>query len=64
MLTGYRGLPVADMEAAVDAIMAVANFAAEHADRILELDVNPLMVRPKGSGAVAADALIRLAAPE
>lgn len=64
MLTGYRGLPVADMEAAVDAIMAVANFAAEHADRILELDVNPLMVRPNGSGAVAADALIRLAAPE
>ncbi|MCK4867388.1 MAG: acetate--CoA ligase family protein, partial [Alphaproteobacteria bacterium] len=64
MLTGYRGLPVADMEAAVDAIMAVADFAAEHANSILELDVNPLMVRPEGLGAVAADALIRLAEPE
>ncbi|MBE9555825.1 MAG: hypothetical protein IMF08_03125, partial [Proteobacteria bacterium] len=45
-------------------IMAVADFAAEHANSILELDVNPLMVRPEGLGAVAADALIRLAEPE
>lgn len=64
MLTGYRGLPVADLEAAVNAIMAVADFAASQADRILELDVNPLIVRPEGQGAVAADALIRLAEPE
>jgi acyl-CoA synthetase (NDP forming) len=64
MLTGYRGLPHADLEAAVDAIMAVANFTTSHADRILELDVNPLIVRPEGMGAVAADALIRLAEPE
>jgi acyl-CoA synthetase (NDP forming) len=64
MLTGYRGLPVADIDATVDAIMAVAGFAAEHAANILELDVNPLIVRPEGSGAIAADALIRLAEPE
>jgi acyl-CoA synthetase (NDP forming) len=64
MLTGYRGLPVADLEAAVDAILAVADFTSAHADRILELDVNPLIVRPEGQGAVAADALIRLAEPE
>jgi acyl-CoA synthetase (NDP forming) len=64
MLTGYRGLPAADLDAAVDAIMAVANFAAEHAANILELDVNPLIVRPEGMGAIAADALIRLAEPE
>jgi acyl-CoA synthetase (NDP forming) len=64
MLTGYRGLPVADTDAAVDAIMAVADFAAARADNILELDVNPLIVRPDGMGAVAADALIRLAASE
>jgi len=64
MLDGYRGLPRADKAAAVDAIMAVAAFAAEHADTILELDVNPLIVRPEGLGAVAADALVRLAEPE
>ena len=64
MLTGYRGLPPADLDAALDAVMAVAAFAAAHADTILELDVNPLIVRPQGKGAVAADALIRLAEPE
>lgn len=63
MLDGYRGLPRADKGAAVEAIMAVAAFAAAHADTILELDVNPLIVRPEGLGAVAADALIRLAEP-
>lgn len=63
LLSGYRGLPVADVEAAVDAILAVTSFAADHADTLLELDVNPLIVRPEGFGAVAADALIRLARP-
>ncbi len=64
MLTGYRGLPPADLDAALDAILAVAAFTAEHADTVLELDVNPLIVRAQGKGAVAADALIRLAEPE
>jgi acyl-CoA synthetase (NDP forming) len=64
MLDGYRGLPAADKAAAVDAIMAVAAFTADHADTILELDVNPLIVRPEGLGAVAADAMIRLAEPQ
>lgn len=64
MLSGYRGLPHADLDGAVDAIVAIADFAAAHAGDILELDVNPLIVRPAGLGAVAADALIRLAVPE
>ena len=64
MLKGYRGLPRADLAAAVDAVMAVTEFAAAHADTILELDVNPLIVRAQGKGAVAADALVRLAEPE
>ena len=38
--------------------MAVANFAVDNADKVLELDVNPLMVLPQGQGAVAVDALI------
>ena len=64
LLDGYRGLPAADLGAAIDAILAVADFAAEHADVILELDINPLIVRPEGKGAIVADALIRLAEPE
>lgn len=31
------------MEALVAAIRAVAEFACEHAERLLELDVNPLL---------------------
>lgn len=61
LLAGYRGRAPGDLEAAVGAVLAVAGFAAAHADRLAELDVNPLIVRPAGRGAVAADVLIRLA---
>ncbi|MCV6590186.1 MAG: acetate--CoA ligase family protein [Marinobacterium sp.] len=60
LLQGYRGRPVADMDAIVDAVMAVADFAMEHWDSVLELDINPLMVGPQGQGAVAVDAMVRL----
>jgi acyl-CoA synthetase (NDP forming) len=60
LLAGYRGRPNGDVAAIVDAVLAVQSFALKHADRLLELDVNPLMVRPEGRGAVAVDALIRV----
>ena len=60
LLQGFRGRPAGDVDAAVAAVLAVARFAAAHADRLVELDVNPLIVRPAGLGAVAADVLIRL----
>jgi len=41
--------------------MAIAKFADAHRDRLVELDVNPLMVLPEGQGAVAVDALIVMA---
>lgn len=58
LLDGYRGKPKADIGALVDAIEAVARFADAHADRLLELDVNPLLALQEG--AVAVDALLRL----
>ena len=62
LLAGYRGRPKGDRAAAIEAIMAVAAFAEAHRGRLAELDVNPLLVLPKGAagGAVAADALIRM----
>lgn len=60
ILDGYRGAPPADLDAAVDAILAITRFGAENADRLEELDVNPLSVRPRGQGVVALDALIRM----
>lgn len=63
LLGGYRGKPAGDVESVVDAAMAIAGFAEAHRDRLLELDVNPLLVLPRGEGAVAVDALIVLARP-
>jgi acyl-CoA synthetase (NDP forming) len=61
LLGGYRGKPAGDVGSVVDAAMAIAGFAEAHRDRLLELDVNPLLVLPSGQGAVAVDALIVLA---
>ena len=61
LLAGYRGRPAADIDAVVNAVMAVAGFAEAHRDRLVELDVNPLLVLPKGQGAIAVDALIVMA---
>lgn len=59
LLQGFRGRPAGDIDAVVAAALAVARFAAEHADRLAELDINPLIVRPAGLGVVAADVLVR-----
>ena len=56
MFDGVRGAKPADRAALVDVIMKVQRMAMDLADIIGELDVNPLVVRPKG--AVALDALI------
>lgn len=58
LLTGYRGQPALDTEALADALSRLSHVIADHADRIAEIDVNPLFVRPAGQGVVAADALI------
>lgn len=60
LLRGYRGQPALDGEALADALARLSLLAADHADRIAEIDVNPLFVRPAGQGVVAADALVIL----
>ncbi len=58
LLAGHRGRPAGDVDAAIAAVLAIQDFVLAHLDRLVELDVNPLIVTP--SGAVAADALVRL----
>jgi acetyl-CoA synthetase len=58
LLNGYRGRPRADVGQIVGAIEAIASFAQAHADRLQELDVNPLIVT--ALDVTAADALIRM----
>ncbi len=64
LLDGFRGAPAGDRNAAIDAIVSVAEFATDHWDTLVELDINPLMVLPDGSGVVVADALIRMSLRE
>jgi len=62
ILAGYRGRPAADVGAVVGAVTALATFAADSGGRVVELEVNPLLVLPAGliasQGAVAVDALL------
>jgi acetyl-CoA synthetase len=60
LLGGYRGKPAADVDALIDTILGVARYAADNLAALVELDVNPVIVRPAGSGAVAVDTMIRL----
>jgi acetyl-CoA synthetase len=60
LIEGYRG-KAGDQAAVIEAIEAIARFAAAHDGLIEELDVNPLLVLP--DGAVAVDALIRMRTP-
>lgn len=64
LLNGYRGQEPADIDAIIDAAMAIANYAMDNQDTIMELDVNPLFALPQGKGVVAADAMIRVATSE
>ena len=56
LLDGVRGQPAADVAAAAEAASRVSHLAAALGRRLVELDVNPLIVGVAGSGAVAVDA--------
>ncbi|GGZ50230.1 acetate--CoA ligase family protein [Streptomyces subrutilus] len=57
LLEGVRGAPPADVDALVEVILRIQRMALELGDELSELDINPLMVLPRGQGAVALDAL-------
>jgi acetyl-CoA synthetase len=63
LLGGYRGKPAADVAALIDAIVGVARYASSNSAALVEIDVNPVIVRPAGLGAIAVDTLIRLRNP-
>jgi acyl-CoA synthetase (NDP forming) len=58
LLDGARGRPHADLEALCETIAALSRFASRHAADVAEIDINPLLVRPRGQGVIALDALI------
>lgn len=57
LLSEFRGMPAADLQALTECLVAVGNIGIEH-ERIREIDINPMIL--KGSSPVAVDALIVL----
>jgi acyl-CoA synthetase (NDP forming) len=60
LLQGFRGSPRADIEALTSTLIKVGRLAVDWADRIAELDINPLLILPEGRGVMAVDALLVL----
>ena len=61
ILHGVRGKPAGDTEALAEVLVAVSELAWQLRATLEEMDINPLLVRPRGHGVVAADALLRFA---
>ena len=59
LLTGLRGQPAGDVDALVDAVVAVSELAWAARDELTALDVNPVLVHPVGVTAVDAVILRR-----
>jgi acyl-CoA synthetase (NDP forming) len=59
-LAGYRGLPMGDLGALAQAIVALSRLAVLGGPAIQEAEINPLIVRPEGLGVMAVDALVKL----
>jgi acyl-CoA synthetase (NDP forming) len=60
LLQGFRGRPVADLEALEDTLVRVSYLAMHMEGHLAELDINPLLVLPSGQGVKAVDALVVL----
>lgn len=58
LLEGVRGEPAMDVEAFCGAAAAVGDLMRDGAAAIASLDVNPVIVGPRGSGCVAVDAVV------
>lgn len=57
LLQGFRGKPACDIDALAQALVNVSHLAVHLDGRLAELDINPLLVLPRGQGIKAVDAL-------
>ncbi|MDA1323639.1 MAG: acetate--CoA ligase family protein [Proteobacteria bacterium] len=55
LLDGYRGAAPADKDALVAAVVALGDFYLNHRHILADMEINPLIVRPKGKGVCALD---------
>lgn len=59
LLTGFRGMPLADLDAVVDVLMRLGQLALDF-PQVAEVEVNPLLVYPEGQGGLALDGRVIL----
>jgi len=62
LFDGVRGQAPLDIDAMAELLSRLSYLVSDHADRVAEIDVNPVFVRAQGHGVVAADALVVLKA--
>lgn len=60
LLKGFRGKPVADVDALIDTVLAFGDMVETLGERLQEAEINPVFVLPEGQGARAGDSLIVL----
>ena len=60
-LSGFRGKKKGDLKAVAQTLVRLSQLAVLKEPFVLEAEINPLLVREDGKGAVAVDALVRLA---
>ena len=58
LLGAFRGQPASDVDALVELMVRLAQFASDHAGTIAEIDLNPVLVHERGKGVSLVDALI------
>jgi acetyltransferase len=58
LLDGWRGSPPLDTAALTQALVTISQLAWQLRELIAEIDINPLVVLPRGQGVIALDALI------
>lgn len=62
LLKGARGRPPVDLQAIADAVVRVSWLAVDLGSRLVDLEINPLIVRAGTGGAVAVDGRATLSA--
>lgn len=60
ILRGARGAPPSDIAALAEYLSKLSHFAAAAEDRLLSIDLNPVVAMPKGQGIRVLDALIEI----
>ncbi len=55
LLRGFRGAAACDRDALIEAVVALGDFYLDHREWLADIEINPAMVGPEGTGVRAVD---------